>query len=119
MAKTSRNKKRKLRLHTPTLCHYSPLGVCNLVFFVFLFFLVSRRFCYFSQKQKTRDNTKDKIAHLKGGAMAESWVLSFFCILGFLPEIFETPTELDHRENNFVKKNIFFFQDLTTYTSGR
>ena len=109
LTKSGKNleKTKKTRLHTPTLWHYSRL---NLVFFVFLVSWVSRGFCYFGVKnKKPRDNQKtknNKNAHPKGGAAAESWVLSFcvFCFLFFrvLSTIWKT-----NRSGRFVKKNIF------------
>ena len=95
--------KQKTRLHTPFLCHYSPL---NLVFFCFSGF--SRFLLLLGQKQKPRDNKNNN--KNKRGAVAESWVLSF-CFFGvFFPQFFGKPTE-DNRSGSsgrrFVKNNMF------------
>ena len=44
--KTKKTQK-KTQWPDPTLCHYSPLRVCNLVFLCFFVFLVSCLFCFF------------------------------------------------------------------------
>ena len=43
---TKPKNKKNPKWQDPTLCQYSPLGVCNLVFFVFLFFFGFFVFCF-------------------------------------------------------------------------
>jgi len=61
--KDQKNKQLQKKWQDPTLCHYSPLGVCNLGFFFFCLFvfLVS---CFFS--------------------FLVSWFLVFWFVVGFL-----------------------------------
>ena len=87
--KNLEKQKKTLRLHTPTLCHYSPLGVCNFVFYLCFLGFYSRLFCYFWQKQKARDKQKTRLHTARGEQWQRVGSCLFFCLLGFLPEICE------------------------------
>ena len=85
--KTKKNKKKnkKTKWQDPTLCHYSPLGVCNLVFFCFLFFLFLSFWvsCFFGflfsgsllvfWRAKDLDLTLCHFSHFRGCKLAFGW----------------------------------------------
>ena len=108
LTKSGKNlEKTKKQDCTPQLSGTTPGSILCFLFSCFVGF--SRFLLLWCQKQKPRDNQKtknNKNAHPKGGAAAESWVLSFcvFCFLFFrvLSTIWKT-----NRSGRFVKKNIF------------